>query len=415
MKNRAFDHRHYTDWRKPEELIPYEKNAKIHDEHQIRNLVTSLKRFGWQQDCVITSDNVLVIGHGRQMAAMRIGCEIPVHVIDKKAEELTDEDIRELRIADNQTNAETGYDFELLQDDIEDLAFDGFDFDFHMPETHEWFDRDERNDRSREDGNEAYNEFLDKFEAKKTTDDCYTPDNIYDAVADWVAEEYGVAKGNFVRPFFPGGDYQNYKYPKCCVVVDNPPFSILAEIVDFYTDRGIPFFLFAPGLAALNYVNRKNVCAVCAYASVTYENGASVCTSFLTNLGDGSVIAMASAELYEAIERENDRNEEMMHVHMPKYEYPVEVLTAAKFGWLCKYGQSMKIRRDESCFIRQLDAMKESGKGIYGNALLLSERAAAERAAAERAAAERAAATQWKLSERERAIVKSLGKGGADQ
>jgi len=92
------------------------------------------------------------------------------------------------------------------------------------------------------------------------------------------------------------------------------------------------------------------------------------------------------------------------------------VLTAAKFGWLAKYGQAIAVRRDESLFIRQLDAMKESGKGIYGNALLLSERAAAERAAAERAAAERAAAeraaaTKWKLSDRERELVKSLGKG----
>lgn len=133
-KNRAFDHRHYTDWRRPEDLIPYEKNAKIHDEKQIRNLVTSLQRFGWQQDCVVTSDNVLVIGHGRRLAAMRIGCEIPVHVIDKKAEDLTDEDIRELRIADNQTNAETGFDFELLQADLEGLTLDGFDFDFNFPE-----------------------------------------------------------------------------------------------------------------------------------------------------------------------------------------------------------------------------------------------------------------------------------------
>ena len=130
MKNRAFDHWHYTDWRKPEELIPYEKNTKIHDEKQIKNLVTSLKRFGWQQDCVVTSDNVLVIGHGRRLAAMRIGCEIPVHVIDKKAEELTDKDIRELRIADNQTNSETGYDFDLMTEELEGLDFDGFDFDF---------------------------------------------------------------------------------------------------------------------------------------------------------------------------------------------------------------------------------------------------------------------------------------------
>ena len=137
MKNRAFDHKHYPDWRDPKTLIPYEKNAKIHDEKQIKNLVTSLKRFGWQQDCVVTSDNVLVIGHGRRLAAMRIGCEIPVHVIDKKAEDLTDEDIRELRIADNQTNAETGFDFELLAQDLDGLDFDGFDFDFNMPEEEE--------------------------------------------------------------------------------------------------------------------------------------------------------------------------------------------------------------------------------------------------------------------------------------
>ena len=90
-RSRAFDERHYTDWRDPAELIPYEKNAKIHDAHQIRNLVTSLNRFGWQQDCVVTSDNVLVIGHGRRLAAQKIGCRIPVHVIDKTAEELTDQ------------------------------------------------------------------------------------------------------------------------------------------------------------------------------------------------------------------------------------------------------------------------------------------------------------------------------------
>ena len=50
-----------------------------------------------------------------------------------------------------------------------------------------------------------------KFEAKRTTDDCYTPDVVYDAVAEWVASEYNVSRANFVRPFYPGGDYQNEK------------------------------------------------------------------------------------------------------------------------------------------------------------------------------------------------------------
>lgn len=130
MKNRAFDHSKYKDWIRPEEVIPYEKNAKKHDDRQIKNLVNSINRFGWQQDVVITSDNVLVIGHGRRLAALQIGCDMPYHVIDKTADALTDADIRELRIADNQTNAETGMDFSALEAEIEDLSFDGFDFDF---------------------------------------------------------------------------------------------------------------------------------------------------------------------------------------------------------------------------------------------------------------------------------------------
>ena len=113
------------------------KNAKKHDEKQIKNIVNSINRFGWQQDTVITSDNVLVIGHGRRLAALEIGCKMPFHVIDKTADELTDEDIRELRIADNQTNAETGYDENILDIEIEDLSFDGFDFDFGFQEEDE--------------------------------------------------------------------------------------------------------------------------------------------------------------------------------------------------------------------------------------------------------------------------------------
>lgn len=130
MKSRANDHSKYTDWIDPEEVREYPRNAKKHDDRQIKNIANSIKRFGWQQDTVITSDNVLVIGHGRRLAALKLGCEMPYHRIDKTADELTDEDIRELRIADNQTNSETGYDFEVLETELEGLEFEGFDFDF---------------------------------------------------------------------------------------------------------------------------------------------------------------------------------------------------------------------------------------------------------------------------------------------
>lgn len=127
-KNRANDHSKYTNWIDPNEVIPYEKNAKRHDEKQVLNIANSIKRFGWQQDTVITSDNVLVIGHGRRLAAIELGCEMPYHRIDKMADELTDKDIRELRIADNKTN-ESPWDWENLEFDTADLEFDGFEFD----------------------------------------------------------------------------------------------------------------------------------------------------------------------------------------------------------------------------------------------------------------------------------------------
>ena len=399
----------------PHALKPYDGNTRKHAPRDIEQIKASIIADGFNDPIGIWGDNNLIVeGHGRRIAALEMGLDrVPCIRLDH----MTDTQRRDYAIRHNFTSDQSEFDFGRLSEEVAALELQGLDMSYldgigeELEKLEDsWFDREKRDGAERQEGNEEYNEFLEKFEAKKTTDDCYTPDNVYDAVADWVAHEYGVKRACFVRPFYPGGDYENEKYPGGCVVVDNPPFSILMHIVDFYVERGISFFLFAPGLAALNYVTRPNVCAVCTYASVTYENGATVCTSFITNLGDGSIIALACPELYAAIEEQNDINEKAMHVQMPKYEYPMEVVTAAKFGWLAKYGQRIEIRRDESVMIRQLDAMKESGKGIYGCGLLISERAAAERAAAERAAAERAAATRWQLSEREREIVRTLGK-----
>lgn len=128
QENRAFDYSRWPNWIDPKEAIPYDKNAKIHDEDQVRNIANSIRRFGWQQDTVLTRDNVLVIGHGRRLAALELGCMLPYHIVDKDADELTEEDIRELRFADNLTN-ESPWDYALGALDMEGLSFDGFDFD----------------------------------------------------------------------------------------------------------------------------------------------------------------------------------------------------------------------------------------------------------------------------------------------
>lgn len=89
---------------------------------------------------------------------------------------------------------------------------------------------------------ETYEEFVEKFKPKKTTDDCYTPPSVYAVIRDWACEEYGIDPDKIVRPFFPGGDYEHFDYSDGVVVLDNPPFSILTSICQFYLDRGIHFF-----------------------------------------------------------------------------------------------------------------------------------------------------------------------------
>lgn len=112
--------------RKVSELTPYDKNAKKHDEKQIANVANSIKRFGWQQPIVIDENGVVVIGHCRLLAAKKLKLkEVPVTV----ASGLTEDEIRELRIADNKTN-ESPWDLGLLAEDIEELDFEGFDLDF---------------------------------------------------------------------------------------------------------------------------------------------------------------------------------------------------------------------------------------------------------------------------------------------
>ena len=102
-----------------------------------------------------------------------------------------------------------------------------------------------------------YEEFVNKFKPKKTTDDCYTPDCVYDVVLDYVVQHYKIDREKVVRPFWPGGDYENYDYSDGKIVVDNPPFSILSKICNTLNDKGVKFFLFAPTLTFFGTARRK--------------------------------------------------------------------------------------------------------------------------------------------------------------
>ena len=180
-------------------------------------------------------------------------------------------------------------------------------------------------------------------------------------------------------------------------------------------ENGIKFFLFAPSLTAFG--GRKvidKICHIICDCDITYENGAIVKTSFVTNL-EPELIAMTSPELTKLVNTTMENVLRGKRKTLPKYEYPDHIVTAAIMQRWARYGVDFQVRKGECIAVSRLDAQREKKKNIFGGGLLLSdakakERAAAERAAAERAAAERAAAERYQLSERERELVKSMQK-----
>lgn len=103
-----------------DKIQPYELNAKIHDEKQVAKIAASIQEFGWDQPIVVDKDGVIIKGHGRRMAALKLGLDkVPVWVRD----DLTPEQVRASRLADNRV-AIGDVDSALLQKELAELDFD---------------------------------------------------------------------------------------------------------------------------------------------------------------------------------------------------------------------------------------------------------------------------------------------------
>lgn len=108
------------------ELKPYAKNTKKHDKTQIANVAESIKQYGFVQPIVVDKDNNIVIGHCRYEAAKKLKLgTVPCVCVD----ELTDEQVKALRIVDNKSN-ESSWDMDFLADELAEIDMNGFDFDF---------------------------------------------------------------------------------------------------------------------------------------------------------------------------------------------------------------------------------------------------------------------------------------------
>jgi hypothetical protein len=124
------------------DLIPYEKNTKKHDDVQINNVAESIKQYGFVQPIVIDKNNVVVIGHCRLLAAKKLKmADVPCVCVD----DLTEEQVKALRIVDNKSN-ESPWDFDFLADELAEINLDAFNFDFGVS-----FDDDDTGTKEREE------------------------------------------------------------------------------------------------------------------------------------------------------------------------------------------------------------------------------------------------------------------------
>ena len=100
-----------------DELIPYEKNPRKNDD-AVQYVAESIKQFGFKVPIVIDRNNVIVTGHTRLKAAKELGLkQVPCIVAD----DLTDEQIKAFRLADNKVSEKAEWDFELLDEELSEI------------------------------------------------------------------------------------------------------------------------------------------------------------------------------------------------------------------------------------------------------------------------------------------------------
>ena len=154
--------------KKIDEIIPYENNPRNNDE-AVDYVAKSIQEFGFKVPIVIDKNNVIVTGHTRLKASKKLGLEEVPCIL---ADDLTDEQIKAFRLADNKVSEYATWNDELLDIELDDLDIDmsdfGFDIDMDEEETEIIEDEDfKENERHRT--NDAYN--LDLVDIENSSND----------------------------------------------------------------------------------------------------------------------------------------------------------------------------------------------------------------------------------------------------
>jgi ParB-like chromosome segregation protein Spo0J len=140
-----------------EKLIPYARNSRTHSDGQVAQIAASIKEFGWTNPILIDGDKGIIAGHGRLLAARKLGYkEVPVIELSH----MTESQKKAYVIADNQLAMNAGWDTAMLTLELGELKDAGFDLDligFDSIELAKLFDIVEPNDIKEQSYNEVFN------------------------------------------------------------------------------------------------------------------------------------------------------------------------------------------------------------------------------------------------------------------
>ena len=147
-------------WRNVADLIPYARNSRTHSDEQVAQIAASIKEFGWTNPILTDGDNGIIAGHGRLLAARKLGHkEVPTIELTG----LTDTQKKAYIIADNKLALNAGWDDEVLKIEIKELSESDFDLtllgfdDIELANLFDEKPEDEEKDLKEESYNEVFN------------------------------------------------------------------------------------------------------------------------------------------------------------------------------------------------------------------------------------------------------------------
>ena len=162
--------------RKVEDLIPYDRNPRIHSDSQIDNIISAIKEWGWTNPVLIDEDGNLIAGHGRLYAAQKMGIEEVPCVIAKG---WTDNQKKAFVIADNKLAEGSSWDMGLYFNELKKLNDEGFDlssigiedslnFEDFTPIDNYSFTSNEVDESDMQRGSDNLNNTIDGYQSDKS-------------------------------------------------------------------------------------------------------------------------------------------------------------------------------------------------------------------------------------------------------